>query len=194
MNPRMWMLLAFIGAGATGCQSMHVQSAYDHKFAFATLHTFCWATPPAYLYNDPRLKMDQLEPLVREEVQQQLNSRGFVSTDCATADFQVSFRAALRDRIVEGRNPDEGGGGVAIYEYNSETGGQWWTSSSDTTVNLEREGSLILLILEPKTGRVLWNGSVSANLRSQATTTQRKQRLEKVVRLILEKFPPSASK
>ena len=59
---------------------------------------------------------------------------------------------------------------------------------------MEREGSLIIVILEPKTGRVLWNGSVLANLRSQATTAQRKQRLEKVVRLILEKFPPPTPK
>ena len=117
-----------------------------------------------------------------------------MSTDCATADFHVSFRAALRDRIVQSRDPGDDGGGVAIYEYNPETGGRWWTSSSDATVNVEREGSLIVVILEPKTGRVLWNGSVSANLRSQATTAQRKQRLEKAVRLILEKFPPSAPK
>ena len=114
MNPRLLALWVLIGMGATGCQSMRGQSAYDHKFDFAALHTFCWAPPPAYLYNDPRLKMDQLEPLVREDVQRQLNSQGFVSTDCAMADFQVSFRAALRDRIVEGRNPDEDGGEAHI--------------------------------------------------------------------------------
>ena len=70
MNPRLWGLLMFISVGATGCQSMRVQSAYDHKFAFATLHTFCWVPPPSFLSNDPRLKMDQLETLVREDVQQ----------------------------------------------------------------------------------------------------------------------------
>jgi hypothetical protein len=193
MKARQWWFIV-VTAAAAGCQSMHVQSAYDHKFVFANLRSFCWAAPPAYLYNDPRLKMDQLEPFVREDVEQQLHTLGFVSTDCSNADFQVSFRAALRDRIVEGRKPDSDGGGIAIYEYNPETGGQWWASSSDTTVNVEREGSLIITILDPKTSRVLWNGSVSAKLKSQATQAQRKQRLEKVVRLILEKFPPPAGK
>jgi hypothetical protein len=195
MKARHWWLLMFPVAVLTGCQSLHVQSAYDQKADFASLHSFCWVAPPSYVYNDPRLKMDQLEPVVREDVQQQLHSRGFTSTDCATADFQVSFRAALRDRIVEGRDPgDDGGGGVTIYEYNSETGGQWWTSRSPGSVNVEREGSLIILIINPKTQRVLWNGSAMASLRSQVSPQQRKERLAKVIQQIMEQFPPTAKK
>jgi hypothetical protein len=194
MKARQWLLMMFTSAAVTGCQSLHVQSAHDHNFAFADLHSFCWVAPAAYLYNDPRLKMDQLEPLVREDVEQQLHAHGFVSTDCAAADFQVTFRAALRDRIAEGRSPDDEGGGVTVYEYNPETGGQWWTSRSGGTVNVEREGSLIILVMQPKTGKVIWNGSASASLRSQATPEQRKQRLEKVVSQIMQQFPPTAKK
>jgi hypothetical protein len=177
-----------------GCQSLRVQTAYDHKFNFTKLHSFCWEVPPAYLNNDPRLKMDQLEPVVRENVEQQLHARGFVSTDCANADFRVSFRAALRDRVVEGRQSGDDGGGLTVYEYSPETGGRWWTSSSSTTVNVERDGSLIVLIMDPKTQRVLWNGSASANLRAQATPDQRKQRLQKAIDLVMQQFPPKPQK
>jgi hypothetical protein len=193
MKAKRSLFLVFFVAALTGCQSLHVQSGYDHKFAFASLHSFCWVAPAAYLDNDVRLKMDQLTPLVRQDVEQLLHARGFVSTDCAAADFRVSFRAALRDRITEGRSPDDEGG-VTVYEYNSETGGQWWTSRPAGTVNVEREGSLVILIMEPKTNKVIWNGSVAANLRAQATPEQRRQRLEKVVELIMQQFPPTAKK
>jgi hypothetical protein len=195
MKTRLSLLLTFIGLGLAGCKSMPVRASYDRSVAFAKLHTFCWSAPPAYLSNDPRLKMDVLEPLVREDIQQQLVAKGFQMTDCATADFYVSFRAALRDSIIEGqKDPDEGGYSVAVYEYSSETGGQWFTSSTDTTVNVQRDGSLIIVILDPKSNRVLWNGTVSAHLRSQVTQEQRKQRLQNVVRLILDKFPPPQGK
>ncbi len=195
MKARLSLLLTFIGMGMAGCRSMPVRVSYDRTVAFNKLHTFCWSAPPAYLKNDPRLRMDELEPLVREDIQQQLTAKGFQQADCATADFHVSFRAALSDSIIEGRkDDDEGGATVVVYEYNPDTGGQWFSSSTDRAVNVQRDGSLIIVILDPKSNRVLWNGTVSAHLRSQATMEQRKQRLQNVVRLILDKFPPSQGK
>jgi hypothetical protein len=194
MKVRTWSLLAFTAVALTGCQSMQVRTDYDHKVVFNKLRSYCWAAPPAFLYNDPRLKMDLLEPLVREDVEQRLASRGYVSTDCPNADFRVSFRAALQDQVVEGRSDNGEGGGLTIYEWSPETGGRLWTSSSDETVNVEREGSLIVLILSPKTDRVLWRGSVSANLRSQVSPQQRKERLAKAIQMVMEKFPPPPTK
>ena len=195
MRTKDWLFLALTGAALTGCQSLKVQTAYDQKVDFSKLHSFCWGTPPAYLYNDPRLHMDMLEPIVHEDVDQQLHARGFVSTDCATADFQVNFRAALRDRIVEGRSPgDDGGGGLTIYEWNSETGGQLWTSRPPGEVNVERGGSLIILIMDPKTQRVMWNSTAMANLRNEATPQQRRERLATVIKTMMQNFPPGKSK
>jgi hypothetical protein len=130
--------------------------------------------------------------MVRADLEQQLAARGYVSTDCSTADFRVSFRAALRDQIVEGRSDDNEGGGLTVYEWSPETGGHLWTSNTDETVNVEREGSLVVVIMAPKSDKVLWRGSASASLRSQATPEQRKERLAKVIQLIMAKFPPPA--
>jgi len=192
MKLRTSVLLVCTIVAITGCQSVQVRTDYDHKVVFSDLRSYCWVAPPDYLYNDPRLKMDVLEPLVREDLQQELAARGYVSTDCPTADFRVSFRAALRDQIIEGRSDGGEGGGLTIYEWNPETGGRLWTSSSDATVNLEREGALVVLIMSPKSDRVLWRGSASANLRSQVTPQQRKERLAKVIQMIMAKFPPPA--
>src|SRR3989442_57532 len=122
MNPRLCLLLLFAVVVASGCQSIRVRSQYDHKVAFADFHTFCWVAPPAWLHNDPRLHMDVLEPLVQNGVESQLTTKGFRSSDCATADFQVTFRPALQDRFVKTPGLDGQGSGVTIYEYSPATG------------------------------------------------------------------------
>ena len=194
MKVKTSLLLVVTVVTVAGCQSVRVRTDYDHKVVFSSLRSYCWVTPPAYLYNDPRLKMDVLEPLVREDLRQQLAARGYVSTDCPTADFRVSFRAALHDQVVEGRSEGDEGGGLTIYEWNPETGGRLWTSSSDATVNVEREGAVVILIMSPTSDRVLWRGSAAANLRSQVAPQQRRERLAKVIQMIMAKFPPPPAK
>ena len=191
MNPRVWLLLVILAA--TGCQSIKMRTGYDHTYPFGNLRSFCWVAPPAYLANDPRLRMELLTPLMQEQVQAQLIAKGFTSTDCATADFQVSFRAALQDEIVENQR-DPGYSTFAIYEYSSDTGGTWFTSSTGADVDVQRAGTLTIVITEAKTGRPLWHGAASANLRSQVSQSQRKQRIETIVRELIEKFPPAPKK
>ena len=194
MNPRLCLLLVVVGCSVTGCQSINVKTSYNHNVAFRDLHTFCWVPAAAWLHNDPRLHMDLVEPLVQNNVVTQLTAKGFRQSDCATADFEITFHPALHDQFIDVPSLDRQQGGVTIYTYSPETGGQLWKSSSDTMLYDEREGSLVIAVLQPKTNRAIWKGVASAKLLSQATTAQREQRLQKAVAMIMEKFPPPASK
>ena len=193
MNPRLCLLLAFTSWAVTGCESIRVRSNYDHNVAFAELHTFCWVPAPAWLHNDPNLHMDILEPLVKNGVEAQLTAKGFRPSDCAAADFQVTFHPALHDQFVDAPNLGSQGG-LTIYTYSPETGGQLWKSSSDTMLAEERQGSLVIGILQPKTGRVIWKGVASAIVNNPGTMAQREQRIRTAVRMIMERFPPPGSK
>ena len=191
MKPRLWLLLVCIGWTVVGCQSIRVRSQYDHTLTFSDLHTFCWVPAPAWLHNDPRLHMDILEPLVQNAVTSQLTGKGFRLSDCAAADFQVTFRPALQDRFVQKRGLDQGWGGVTIYEYSPATGGHLYTSgASDTMLYEEREGALVIEILQPQSKRVIWKGLASAKLLSHATVAQREQRARTAVSMVMERFPP----
>jgi hypothetical protein len=194
MNPRLWLSPICVALVATGCQSIHVRSNYDHAVAFANFHTFCWVAPPAWFHNDPRLHMDFLEPLVKNVLESGLTAKGFRSSDCDSADFQITFRPALKDRSVRPASFDNEKAGVTVYEYSPSTGGRLWTSSSDAMLYDEREGSLVVEILHPKTHRVLWKGVASANLKSQATDAQREQRVRTAVHMIMDRFPPPLPK
>jgi hypothetical protein len=191
MKTRLCWLLILTGWMTAGCQSIRVQTEYDHSVAFSGLRTFCWVAPPSWLHNDPRLHMDLVEPLVRRDVESQLQARGFQpTTDCAKADFQVTFTGGLQDKFTE----TSGTSRVAVYQYNADTGGEWFTSTSGGTLTEKRVPSLVIENRQPRSNRVLWQGVASANLPRAVNDAQIQQRVQTAVDRILKGFPPPASK
>lgn len=191
MNRKHCCLLLLASWVAAGCQTTNVKTEYDHAAAFSKMHTYCWVPPPAWLNNDPRLHMDLVTPLVRQDVEAQLQARGFQpGADCARADFQVTFTAALDEKFAETPDPSN----VAIYEYSPGSGGEWFTKSSGGSVKTSRVPSLVIKILQPGSNRVLWRTVASANLQPATSDAQRQQRIQNAVKLIMSKFPPPPSK
>jgi hypothetical protein len=192
MKRRWCLILMLAGWGAAGCQSMRVQTRYDRQVAFADLHTFCWVPAPAWLHNDTRLHMDLVEPIMQREVEAQLEARGFRLADCSNADFQVSFTLGISESIDE--VPDAEDSAVSVDDYLPGDGGDWFTAPSGMRATLRRVPSLVIRVREARTDRVLWRGMASGNLPAPANNAEREQRIHTAVRLILEKFPPPASK
>jgi hypothetical protein len=192
MKTRWHLILMAVGWVAVGCQSMRVRTHYDPQVAFADFHTFCWVPAPAWLHNDPRLHMDFVEPIVQRDVEAQLEARGFRSADCTAADLQVSFTLGIKESFDE--VPVRESRGVSIYQYDAAGGGEWFTAPVGARDTGQRVPSLVIEIREPRTNRVLWRGMASGNLPAPASDAERQQRVETAVRLILEKFPPPASK
>jgi hypothetical protein len=192
MKKRWCLILLVVGWVAAGCQSMHVRTHYDPQVAFADFHTFCWVPAPAWLHNDPRLHMDFVEPIVQRDVESQLAARGFRLADCTAADFQVSFTVAIKESTDE--TPVRESRGASVYQYAPGDGGEWFTAPVGMKDTGQRVPSMVIEIREPRTNRVLWRGMASGNLPAPANDAERQQRVETAVRLILEKFPPPASK
>ena len=188
MNRRTCLAIIFTGWVAAGCQSLHVQSQYDHQVAFADFHTFCWVAAPAWLHNDPRLHMDLVEPLVQRAVEAQLSAKGFRKADCATADIQVTFTGGLHEGYT--LTPRPGGVTVAVY-----TEGEWFTSSSGgMNVKGQRVPTLVIQMRRPGSDQVLWEGAAMGNFPRPANEAQREQRIQTAVQKIMQKFPPPAGK
>jgi len=192
MNKRTYFALIAAGWMAAGCQSMRVQTEYDHQVAFAEFHTYCWVPAPAWLRNDPRLHMDLVEPLVQRDVEAQLAARGYRRGDCATADFQVTFTGGLQESFHEA--PGSHTRSTAIYQYSPGSGGEWFTQTSDLRMTEKRVPSLIILVQQPGSDRVLWEGMASANLPRAVNDAQIAQRVETAVHLIMQQFPVPARK
>jgi hypothetical protein len=191
MSRKQCCLLLVVGLIAAGCQSMRVQTAYDRSVAFNGLHTFCWVPPPSWLHNDPRLHMDLVEPRVRQDVEAQLQARGFqMLGDCTNADFQVTFVGALMEHFTE----TPGVVTVAVYQYSPDTGGEWFTDSSGGAVKENRVPSLVIEISQPGSNRVLWKGMASARLPAAVNDAQRQERIQTAVERIMKQFPPPPTK
>ncbi len=194
MNRERRSLIVLGACLLVGCQSIHVQSAYERQVAFDKLHTFCWVAPPAWLHNDPRLRMDLVAPLVQQEVQAALEEKGFRAADCASADFQVSFTGGLSEQFVRAKAIGVPAGSIAVYQYDRETGGEWFTAVSGTTLAEKRTPSLAIEIRKPNAEEIWWQGVASANLPPAVNDGQVAERVKTAVRLILKQFPPPAGR
>jgi hypothetical protein len=190
MNRRAWSAMIVAGWMAAGCQSMHIKTQSDPQVAFANLHTFCWLPPPAWLHNDPRLHMSLVEPLVRRDVVALLNARGFRQSDCATADFQVTFTGGLQDTFTQTVGPQS----TMVFQYSPGSGGEWFTHTSNMKMTDKRTPSLIIQLQRPGSDQILWQGMASANLPAPVNDAEREQRIQTAVRLIMHQFPPPPGK
>jgi hypothetical protein len=192
MNRRACFIMMLASCVAAGCQSMKVQTRYDHQVSFAVLRTFCWVAAPATLHNDVRLHMDVVEPLVQGAVEAQLKARGFQKNDCASADLQVTFTGGLEESYSV--SPTPGSSTFAVYQYTPETGGEWFTSASNMKVSEHRLPCLVIQVRQSTSGNVIWEGLAAANLPAPADNAERRERIQKAVRLIMQEFPVPAGK
>lgn len=188
MNPRVCWAVALLGWLAVGCQSMKVRTTYDHEVAFREFRTYCWVPAPAWLRHDPRLHMDLVEPLVEQDVEAELLARGFRRVDCAAADLQVTFTAAIDESNRE--VPTAEGPGANIYETGPGGRPEWFTKTPGMEVVYQRVPSLAIQMRRPGSDRVAWQGTASGNLPPAADDTQRADRIRTAVRLIMREFPP----
>jgi hypothetical protein len=187
MNRRACLTMILAGCLAAGCQSMKVHTRSDPQATFADLRSYCWVAPPETLHNDPRLHMDQVEPLVQNDVEAQLKARGLQQVDCANAEIQVSFTGGLEESYSV--SPTPGSSMFAVYEYTPETGGEWFTAGSNMEVRGHRLPCLVIQVRKTASGKAIWEGLAAGNLPQPANDAERRERIQKAVRLIMQEFP-----
>ena len=187
MNRQTCFTVILAGCLTAGCQSMKVRTRSDPQVSFADLRTFCWVAPPETLHNDPRLHMDQVEPLVQNDVEAQLKARGLQQNDCASADMQVTFTGGLEEGYSVSAVP--GSSFFAVYQYTPETGGEWFTSASGMEVKGHRLPCLLIQVRQTASGKTIWEGLIAGNLPQPANDAERRERIQKAVRMIMQEFP-----
>ncbi len=139
---------ALLGAVALtlGCATSKVYTERDESYDTASAKSYAWVTEDLILIqfgkNQPNLRTDENERLVRRAMERELEGKGLVKVDKAEADLLVAFSvgATIRYR-VEGS--DEGSLALA------------GPSEKQT------KGTLNIYILDAKTKDEVWHGWTS---------------------------------
>ena len=162
-----------------GCSGIRVSADFDPKTDFGALETFTWLpdAPPAG--EGPPLENPLLDARIRRAVENELLGREFRAAGSGAPDFWVAYHVGVEHKVdVE-----------TIYRSYGRVG---WSGGgqADAVVREYEEGTLLIDILRPGSGELLWRGSAQARLREHPSPEDREARVREVVAKILEQFPP----
>jgi hypothetical protein len=166
-------------AALAGCTRYTVRVNYDHSMSFRGLHTYNWRPGAQGSIGDPRVSDRLVDSTVRSAVDRELAAKGYTKVTSAVLDFEVSYQAFVADKASS----------VTVGEQYS-PGGVWSTASWYTDTYHYEQGMLVLGIIDPKSAKLVWRGTVAAVFDPTASAEKREKRINEAVRELLKKFPP----
>jgi hypothetical protein len=177
------LVLLVLSAMALACSGIRVDSDYDPSADFSQLRTWAWL-PDAGKSGDPRLDNALLDSRIRAAVQSELEAKGYALATSGTPDFQVAYHVSVEGKL-DVDTVYHGGYGRAGHRR-----GGW--GYGETRVRQYDEGTLLIDVLQPGSGALLWRGSGVATVREERTPEKRTKRINAAVKKILERFPPNS--
>jgi len=134
-----------LAIAATGCATLSVSSHVQRGTDFANYRTFDWGPADAFPAGDPRL--DQ-HPFFRDEVEgaveKGLAAKGYERSTSAGPDLLIHYHASISQRIDVDHVDHQ-------YRYGD-------AHDSRAGVIEYEAGTLVLDIVDARTGRVIWRG------------------------------------
>ena len=176
---KMFFVLFFMGFTVSCSTTYDVTYDYDPQANFSDLKTFDWMQVPE------KAGINSLVvQRVKNAVNAELKAKGLMMTS-NNPDFLIAEHLGKKDQVQVtdwgygyGRRGYRGGhrgtGGVSVYQY--------------------EEGFLILDFVDAKSKKLIWRGSVKAEVQNVDTPEKREKRINAAVKEILKKYPPSSSK
>jgi hypothetical protein len=169
----------------TGCApAVHVRTAANPEANVASLQTFRVlptpvrrGAPASMLDIDPMRPNSSMNRGLRDDLARAFERRGY-SADTANPTFAVAYYASAWDRL-----------NVTVWDYGYPYSGGW-TFVHDEPENRATEytqGTVIVDVIDPKSGQVLWRGRGVSKVSDDPKTYARE--LEKTVTAIVDKFP-----
>jgi hypothetical protein len=174
---RILQLAALVGVLVFLCGSTRAQSV-TYNFApgtnFSKYHTYKWVTIAGAQYPD-----QIVDEQIKQSIDQQLASKGYVKTDSDTADMDVAYQVSITDQ--KQWNAYGTGGGWRM-------GGGMGTVTSTTI----QTGTLAVDFYDPAQKQLIWRGSATKTLNPPKDPNKRQKNLDKAVAKLLKNFPPPA--
>jgi hypothetical protein len=180
----MLRLVALLGllAYAGGCTTIKVASDFDPQANFSSLHSYAFHAAPASDMSDPRVDNSLLDERIRAALDTELSAKGFQKLSGGSPDFLVSFHVGVQSKLdVTTLNRS--------YPY---YGGYYgaWGGYQETMVREYEQGTLMIDVIDPATGNLIWRGSAQSEVRDLKTPEARTKRINVVVERVLKDFPP----
>ncbi len=176
-SKRILQLAALVASVVFLCSSMQAQSV-TYNFApgvnFSKFHTYKWVTIAGVQYPD-----QIVDEQIKQSIDQQLASKGFVKTDSDTADMDVAYQASVTNQ-------------TQWSTYGTGGGWRWGGGMATTTSTTIQTGTLAVDFYDPSQKQLIWRGTATKTLNPPKDPNKRQKNLDKAVAKLLKNFPPPA--
>ena len=178
-------LILVVGLTACAAPTMEIRSEYDRQALpdFGRYRTYTWLPQPGG--SDPLPGAPIVGPHITRAVQETLQAKGY-RQEGGAPDFLIGWHAAIQGkqqitRIDVTPGYSQPGGRVP--------GGPLQTQTMPVVREYD-EGTLVLDIVDSRSGKLVWRGWAQAEVRATTDAAQREARIKEAVRMILDRFPP----
>lgn len=164
----------------TGCASSPtIRTDYDTTISFDGWKTWAWAQQNTNV-GVGAVSASLYDSRIRRSVASALAARGFVEGPAEDADFLVTYtvRITSESDVVVWDDPH------SRYRWR----GAW--RPRDVSVHRYEVGSLILDVVQRRSGNIAWRGWAEAEVQRKISPEERDQRIDKAVHDIFARFPP----
>jgi len=172
--------------GFTGCSSIQVSQDYRKSEDFSGISSFAWASEVQEKTGDVRVDNPLMIERIREAVEQTLIEKGLGKADRSDADILVQYHFQIRQKV---RSDDvRGGFGFGVGTWGRSGGIVIGTGGEVQTYD---EALLIIDLLRPSQGDLLWRGNATYPLAEHSSPEKTTRLVNEAVEKIFAQFPPA---
>ena len=152
----------------TACSSLRTNTDFDPSVSFAQFKTYAWieSKDAQSSYHLDGL----LDQRVRAAVESQLSAKGVTPAPKESADLLVNYITKIDKKM----DVDTFNSNLGYNPYYGPRWGLWGTGmQTQTTVREYEVGTLILDLIDRKTGQLVWRGTVADTVNNYSSPQER---------------------
>lgn len=183
-----YLITAAMALMLSACSTLNTGWDYDPGVNFNQYKSYAWVEKQS---EDTSYHLDGLmDQRVRDALDRQLAQKGLQIATKENADILVNYLTKVDKKInVDTFNTN--------YGYNPYWGPGWgWGGNmqTQTTVREYEVGTLIVDLVDAKSGKLIWRGSVADTIRDSDTPQKRIAKVNEAVASVMSNFPPKVEK
>ncbi|MDO6617594.1 hypothetical protein BCU94_09565 [Shewanella sp. 10N.286.52.C2] len=168
----------------SACSTLKTNTDFDPAVSFDQYKTYSWVEKKN---QDASYHLDGLmDQRVRDAVNNELGQKGLTKADITEADLLVNYLTKVDKKI----NVDTFNTSFGYYPYYGRRGWGGAGMNTQTTVREYEVGTLIVDLIDNKTGNLVWRGSVADTIRNKNTPEERVQIINSAISQVMLNYPP----
>jgi len=177
--------MIFLAGTMLAYAEMEASAEWDQSVDFSRLKTYVWLPePPERMQNQPKFMV--IEPRVKSSADIDLRHKGYQKAEGDTADFMIGYQVVVAEEANTSMvnsfygyapAPDAWGRGMENAGFDS------------NYVDRFSRGTLILDIVDPVSGNLIWRGHASQVIDPDASLEDKTEIIQDATEKILASFP-----